>query len=75
MSAETPPLKEDLKMGKLTMDEIVALSPDIIALMTEVKRALEKNESGESKVTRAEMRALRTSVLKLASSLAREALD
>lgn len=62
-------------MGKLTPDEIVKLAPEIISVMKDVASALKKNEGDEVRVTRAEARALRVSVFRLAALIAKESLD
>jgi hypothetical protein len=62
-------------MGKLTPDELVKLAPEIIAVVKEVASALKKNEGDDVRVTRAEARALRASVFRLAALIAKESLD
>jgi len=62
-------------MGKLTSDEIVSLAPEFIAVMKEVIDALKKDEDGQVRVTKAEGRAIRNSIFKLAALVAKESLD
>lgn len=73
--AETPPLKEDSEMGRLTPDELVSLTPKIVSLLQEVKDSLRPDEDGEVRVTKEEAKALRACVLSLAAALIKESLD
>lgn len=62
-------------MGKLTPDELVKLAPEIIAIVKDVASALKKSENDEVKITRAEAKALRVSIFRLAALIAKESLD
>jgi len=62
-------------MGKLTPDELLKLAPEIATAIRDVAKALKKDEDGEVRVTRAEARALRESIFRLAVLIAKESLD
>jgi len=62
-------------MGKLTLDEIVSLAPEIEAVVREIASALKTEEGEEKRITRAEARAIRASIFRLAALVAKESLD
>jgi len=62
-------------MAGLTPDELVLLAPDAVDLVKEITAALRKDEDGKVRVTKAEAKAIRTLVFKLAVSVAQQAID
>jgi len=74
-TVETPLPEEDSNMAGLTPDELVLLAPDAVELVKEITAALRKDEDGKVRVTRAEAKAIRTLVFKLAVNVAQQAID
>jgi hypothetical protein len=62
-------------MAGLTPDELVLLAPDAVELVKEITDALRKDADGKVRVTKAEAKAIRVLVFKLAVKVAQEAID
>ena len=62
-------------MGKLTQDELVELSGEVMSLIAEIKKVKGEDSPGGTKISKREARYLLRLILRLAAKVAIDVLD